>query len=69
MVRSSLPFALKPVAGENSQNFATPPLVSPQNERKNSVLSTCLYPNLGYVASDWFKEIFNQSESLLRVGY
>ena len=29
------------LAKENSRHFATPPLVSPQNERRNSILMTC----------------------------
>ena len=31
-------------ARENSRHFARPPLVSPQNDCRNSILMTCCYP-------------------------
>ena len=48
------------IAWENSRYSTTPPLVSPRgyakwplrNERRNSILMTCHYPDLGS-ASDW----------------
>ena len=46
---------------------ATPPQVSPGNERRNSILATCHYVDLGS-ASDWLKICFNQSEALPRSG-
>ena len=52
--------------------FRALPLVSPRNdseklnERRNSVLMTCDYPDLGS-ASDWMEQIFNQSEALPRL--
>ena len=48
-----------------------PPLVSHwrlRNERSNSILMTCHYADLEN-ASDWLKQIFNQSEALPRSGY
>ena len=47
---------------------ATPPQVSPGNERRNSILATCHYLVLGS-ASDWLKICFNQSEALPRSGH
>ena len=46
---------------------ATPPQVSPGNERRNSILATCHYVDLSS-ASDWLKICFNQSEALPRSG-
>ena len=39
-----------------------------RNERRNSILMTCHNPDLG-TASDWMKQIFNQSEAVYRSGY
>ena len=55
--------SLKPE--KNSPDFATPPLVSPRNDCRNSILMTRQYPELGNV-SDWLKQIFSQSEALPR---
>ena len=34
------------MTGENSRHFATPTIVSPRNERRNSILTTRHYPDL-----------------------
>ena len=39
-----------------------------RNERRNSILMTCHNPDLA-TASDWMKQIFNQSEAVHRKGY
>ena len=56
-------------AWENSRHIATPRVVSPQlrlrNERRNSILMTYHYPDLGS-ASDWLEIWFIQSEALPR---
>ena len=56
-------------AWENSRHIATPLVVSPQlrlrNERRNSILMTYHYPDLGS-ASDWLEIWFIQSEALPR---
>ena len=44
---------IRRVAWEDSRDFSTPPL---RNERRNSILMTRHYPNLGS-ASDWLKQI------------
>ena len=43
------------VTREKSQFFSTLPQVSLQNEHRNSILTTCHYPDLGS-ASDWFRQ-------------
>ena len=43
---------------ENSRQLATLPLVSPPNERRNSILMTRHYPDLGS-ASDWSCRVGN----------
>ena len=47
-------------AWENSPHFATPPL---RNERRNSILMTRHYPDLGS-ASDWLKKIFHAARPI-----
>ena len=47
-------------AWENSSHFATPPL---RNERRNSILMTRHYPDLGS-ASDWLKKIFHAARPI-----
>ena len=56
------------LAWEDSQHFVMPPVVSPakwclRNEHRNSILMMQHFPDLGS-ASDWLKQIFNQSEKL-----
>ena len=56
---------VRAVALENSRHFAAPPTVSRRlrNERRrNSILMTCPYSDLGS-ACDWLKQIFNQSHA------
>ena len=43
------------LAKENSRHFATPPLVSPQNERRNSILMTCTIQIWVGLLIDWSK--------------
>ena len=58
---------------ENRRRFPMPPQVSPRNdvwstnERKNSILMTRHFQDLG-CASDWLKISFDQSEALPRSG-
>ena len=60
------------LAWENSWHFATSPLVFPlyevwgrtRNERRNSILMTCHYPDVGS-ASDWLKQM-SHAEQLIR---
>ena len=47
-------------ARENSPHFATPPL---RNERRNFILMTRHYPDLGS-ASDWLKKIFHAARPI-----
>ena len=54
-------------ASENSRYFATLPVLSPRNERRNSVPMTRQYPDLRRV-SDWMKKISDQQEALPRSG-
>ena len=42
----------------NRQHFATPPMESPENKRRNSILMTRHYPDLGS-ASDWSSRVEN----------
>ena len=52
---------------ESSRYFATPPVLSPRNDRRNSIPETRQYPDLRR-ASDWMKKISDQQEALLRSG-
>ena len=54
-------------ASENSRYFATLPVLSPPNERRNSVPMMRQYPDLPR-ASDWMKKISDQQEALPRSG-
>ena len=49
------------LARGNSRHFAPPPLISPRNEGRNSILMTCHYQDLSS-ASDWLS-IVSQSNS------
>ena len=53
------------LAWENSRLLASNGLLSKRrlrNDNKNSIVMTCHYSNLGS-ASDWMKQIFNQTEA------
>ena len=56
---------VRPSVKQNSRLLATNGLLSKRrlrNDYKNSIVMTCHYSDLGS-ASDWMKQIFNQSEA------
>ena len=55
----------QPTFGDVTGGF--PVKCRPRNERRNSILMTCHYPDLGR-ASDGLKNCFTQSEALTRSG-
>ena len=56
------------LASENSRHLMTPPLISPRNDFWQMSAKIPYWSDLD-IASDWMKQIFNQSEALPRSGW